>query len=94
MRIHQEDHLSSFFAKDDTTEKNAPPGYCFYKTYQTVVFYAIQFKEQTGFPIVREAIKIDQNLHVQLEYFNNPVPLPHWFSYGRNYKFKNYKFKF
>ena len=81
MRIHQEDHLSSFFARDETgsidniTEKNVPPGYCFYKSYQTVVFYAIQFNEQTGFPIVREVIKIDQNLHVQLEYCNNTVPL-------------------
>ena len=82
LRILQEDHLRSFFAKDEIgsidniIEKNAPPGYCFYKTYQTIVFYAIQFNEQTGFPIVREVIKNDQNLHVQLEYCNNHVPLP------------------
>ena len=86
LRIHQEDHLSSFFDKDEIgsidniTEKNAPSGYCSYKTYQTVVFYAIQFNEQAGFLIVSEAIKIYQNLHAQLEYFNNSVPLPQWFS--------------
>ena len=51
---------------------NAPPGYQCYKTDVSLVFYNIIFAEETGFPIVREAIKVDKNLHVQLQKCGRP----------------------
>ena len=37
-----------------------------------------------GFPVVLESIKVDSNLHVQLRYNGHPVPLPAFFTVGRN----------
>ena len=31
-----------------------------------------------------ESIKIDSNLHVQLQYNGDPIPLPPWFVKGRD----------
>ena len=95
-RIYQEDQLDSFLTTDEIksfdclNEKHAPPGYSFHKTEQHILYYLLQFDDETAFPIVREAIKVDNNLHVQLQYCNNPVPLPQWFSQGRNAKLTNF----
>ena len=37
-----------------------------------------------GFPVILESIKVDKNLHVQLQYNGHAVPLPTWFTVGRN----------
>ena len=45
--------------------------------------------EETKFPKILESIKIDSDLHVQLEYNGIPVPLPQWFVQGHNVRLKN-----
>ena len=46
--------------------------------------------EEVGFPSIAEAIKIDDNLHVRLQYNGRPVPLPKWFVHGHNAKVTRY----
>ena len=48
------------------------------------------FHKESGFPSIREAIKVDQSLHVQLQLSGKPVPLPSWFVAGRNSTLKRY----
>ena len=65
------------------SEKLCPPGYSCYKTNDFIVYYNLIFGELDGFPTVCEAIQIDNQLHVSLRHYNNPVPLPAWFTTGR-----------
>ena len=48
------------------------------------MYYNLIFGELDGFPTVCEAIQIDNQLHVSLRRYNNPVPLPAWFTTGRS----------
>jgi len=94
-RIFQEDELSIFNQKDCTTsfdvltEQHSPSGYCCHKEYDFVVYYKLMFQDN-GFPIVKEAIKINEDLHVQLQYRGKPVPLPAWFVSGRSAKLNRF----
>ena len=38
----------------------------------------------TKFPKILESIKVDDDLHVQLQYNSMPLPLPLWFAQGHN----------
>ena len=90
VRIYQEDELSNFQNKDviscfaDLCSRNAPKSYCCRKTDHYIIYYNLVFYKESGFPSIREAIKVDQNLHVQLQLSGKPVPLPSWFVTGRN----------
>ena len=64
--------------------KSAPAGYQCYKTNDWIIFHNIAFHDKSGFPFVKEAIKIDRQIHVQLQLCGNSVPLPPWFVQGRN----------
>ena len=44
------------------------------------------FDEETSFPTIKEAITVDKELHVQLQYCECPVPLSTWFVSGRSEK--------
>ena len=48
--------------------------------------YFIIFDQSTNFPVVDEAIKIDKNLLVQLQFHSKPVLLLQWFTKERNAK--------
>ena len=91
-RIYQPDQLDNFVEKDkihnieDITEKHCPSGYTWHKTKDFILLYVLLFDDCSGFPTICEAIKIDNSLHVELQYCNNPVPLPDWFLQGRNSK--------
>ena len=89
-RIIQDDQLSSFRENDIIedfdilSEKHSPNGFLFQKTEQSVIFYHLVYDEKTEFPDILETIKIDRQLHVQLQYNGNPIPLPPWFTQGRD----------
>ena len=51
-----------------------------------VIYYKLCFDEKSDFPFVKEAIRIDHQLHVQLRLANNYVPLLPWFTVGSNAK--------
>ena len=88
-RIYQPDELLHFNEKDkirslnEVTEKHCPPGYLYHKAENHILMYNLCFDNLTGFPAIQEAIKIDSELHLQLQYRGNPVPLPPWFREGR-----------
>ena len=92
-RVFQEDEMPIFLQEVDPTikemtelEKHIPAGFSCRKTSDYILFYRIEFNEATGFPRICESIKVDSELHVQLQYNGDPVPLPPWFIKGRNAK--------
>ena len=95
VRIYQQDELSNFQTKNviscfaDLCSRNAPKGYCCHRTDHYVIYYNFAFHKESGFPLIREAIKVDQSLHVQLQLSGKPVPLPSWFVTGRNSTLKD-----
>ena len=50
------------------------------------MFYKVIFNENTSFPSVSEAIKINANLTLQLHCEGSTVPLPKWMIQGHNGK--------
>ncbi|MEO0684954.1 MAG: hypothetical protein AAFY76_07890, partial [Cyanobacteria bacterium J06649_11] len=89
-RIFQLDQLESFQEQDkiqsvdELNQSHSPPGFGFRKFENSVVYYRLHFDESSQFPSVLESIRIDSDLHVQLQYNGIPLPLPPWFINGRN----------
>jgi len=54
------------------------------------IFNNIVHNEDTGFPSVQEAIKVDEHLNVQIQFCSYPGPLPSLFACGRNAKLVRY----
>ena len=86
VRIFQNDEIEEFKKQDiihnfqDLSERNAPRGYQCEKNENFIIFYHIVSNQTTGFPQIEEAIKIDKNLNVQLQFCGCSVPLPQWFT--------------
>ena len=91
-RIFQSDQVDSFVKKDkihnieDITEKHCLSGYTWHKIKYFILLYVLLFDDCRDFSTICEPIKIDNSLHVEFQYCNNPVPLPVSFSRGRNSK--------
>ena len=87
-RTYQEDEINAFLSQDiigDFSELNsthAPPRFECTKTDNSIIFFNLTYVD--GFPVIFESIKVDQSLHVQLQFNGHPVPLPAWFTKGRN----------
>ena len=87
-RTYQEDEINAFLSQDiigDFSELNsthAPPGFQCTKSDNSIVFFNLTYID--GFTVIFESIKVDQSLHVQLQFNGHPVPLPAWFTKGRN----------
>ena len=91
-RNYQADELPNFTLADTIRSfedlekiKCCPTGFSFTKNEKYVWIFRIDFDE-TNFPLLKECIRIDKNLHVQLQYYGNPIPLPQWFVKGHNAK--------
>ena len=70
-------------------KKTTPPdGVQFKKSNDHALFYNLVFDKETKFPKILESIKVDSDLHVQLQYNGIPVPLPKWFVQGHNARLK------
>ena len=67
-------------------EQHSPDGFKCQKSEDAIVFYNLVFDEETQFPNILETIKVDRDLHVQLQYNGDQIPLPPWFVQGRNGK--------
>ena len=95
-RIYAEDQFESFSKNDtikdfdDLSQKQCPAGYLFRKASDHVIYYKVCFDENSGFPVVKDAIKIDGQLHVELRFCDSSVPLPQWFTVGRNAKLTSF----
>ena len=84
----QEDPYDLFLSNDviksfaNISEENAPPGYSCNRSADSIVFFNLSYVD--GFPVLLESVKVDKDLHVQLQYNGHPIPLPGWFTKGRN----------
>lgn len=98
-RVFQKDELSDFIAADvikdfssldDVKLQTIPPLFRIKENDDSIVYFRINFDTDTKFPGIYEAIKTDQEPHIQLQYCCNPVPLPQFFVKGHNAKLTRY----
>ena len=68
---------------DHLSEKTTPAGFQFKRSDDHALFYNLVFDEETKFPKILQSIKIDSDLHVQLQYNGIPVLLPQWVVQGQ-----------
>ena len=80
----------TIFSFEELNEKHSPPGFQFRKTDDCVLYYNLQFDEKTSFPNGFECIMVDKEVHVQLQFSGNPLPLPYWFVRGTNAKLSRF----
>ena len=95
VRVFQKDEYVDYTDKfkiksfQDLLSKPCLEGYRVKKMDDAIVYYHIEFRKDTMFPELLEAIKIDDQLRVELQYKGCPVPLPTWFVKGRDGKVNN-----
>lgn len=88
--LGQKEEIKSYFQNlilvPMLTENHSTKGFHCKKTSDFILFYNLIFDRETNFPNIFESIRVDSQLHVQLQYNGNPVPLPPWFVEERNAK--------
>ena len=89
-RLISNNQMDTFRERDtiitlaDLNEATASDGFQLKKSNVHVLFYDLVFDEETKFPKILESIRVDLDLHVQLQYNGIPIPLPQWFVQGHN----------
>ena len=90
-RNFKEDELPKFLREVDPLiksvfelEKHTPEGFTCRRTDDCLLFYRLECDEKTHFPKLLESIKVEKELHVQLQYNGEPVPLPPSFINNRH----------
>ena len=84
------DELLTFQQRDitrtfqDLDESAAPADFQFKELDNCVLYFHLFFAGETKFPKILESIKVDDDLHVQLQYSGTPLLLPQWFVQGHN----------
>ena len=87
IRVNQDDQLQHFDKNDtiksfsDLSEKLCLPGYSCYKINDFIVYYNLILVSLMDFLLF---VKQYNQLHVSLQHYNNPVPLPAWFTTGQS----------
>ena len=90
-RLYQDDQLETFLHNDlmdnfnVLNEQHSPEGFQCRISKNRIVFYNLI--EETQFPKILEVLKVDVELHVQLQYSGSSIPLPPWFIRGHNTNF-------
>ena len=90
------DQIEGFSNKDkiksfsDIDESFHLTGFHCNRNKDCIVFYKLCFDPVTQFPTILEAIKVDKELHVQLQLKGCFVPLPQWFRQGHNAKLTSF----
>ena len=93
-RLISNDQMDSFRKKDmimtlaDLNETTASDGFQFKKSNDHALFYNLVFDKETKFPKILGSVKVNLDLHVQLQYNGISVPLPQWFVQGHNAQLK------
>ena len=83
--FRERDTITSLANLNETT---GPDGFQFKKSNGHAFFYNLVFDEEIKFPKILELIKVNSDLHVQLQYNGIPVPLPQRFGQGHNAQLK------
>ena len=73
----------------DLNKSITPAGFQFKELDNCVLYFDLIFDNETKFAKILESIKVDDGLHVHLQYNGMPLPLPHaisvtWFVQGHN----------
>ena len=68
----------------DLNKSIAPAGFQFKELDNCVLYFHLVFDDDTNFAKTLESIKVDDDLHVQLQYNGMSLPLPQWFFQGHN----------
>ena len=73
----------------DLNKSITPAGFQFKELDNCVLYFDLIFDNETKFAKILESIKVDDGLHVHLQYNDMPLPLPHaisvtWFVQGHN----------
>ena len=89
-RLYREDQIGSFRDNDIISNFEELSGFQYKKTDNCVVYYNLKFDDETSFPKVLEAIKVDRDLHVQLQFNRNPLSLTAWFTEGTDAKLNRF----
>ena len=74
---------------EELSAQHAPPSYTCFKAENEIIFYQLILDQNSKFPRIEGAIKVDKRLQVQLQYREKPVPLPVWFAHNKNTKLTN-----
>ena len=91
-RLISNDQMDTFHERDaitilaDLNKTTASDGFQFKKSNDHALFYNLVFAKETKSPKILEWIKVDSDLHVQLQY--NGIPLPQWFVERHNTRLK------
>ena len=91
-KISKEDRLDSFCihdrinSLDDLNQSHSPPGFEFRQFKVWVTFYRLKLGNVPQFPTILESIRIEEDLHFQLQYNGIPFPLMSWFVNGHSAK--------
>ena len=59
-------------------------GFQFKELYNCVLDFHLVFDKEAKLAKILESIRVDDDLHVQLQYNGMPLPLPQWFVQGHN----------
>ena len=68
----------------DLNKSIAPASFQFKELDNCVLYFHLVFDYETNFAKTLESIKVDDDLHVQLQYNGMSLPLPQWFFQGHN----------
>ena len=68
----------------DWNKSIAPADFQFKELDNCVLYFHLIFDDETRFSKIFESIKVDDDLHVQLQYNGMMLPLPQWFVQGHN----------
>ena len=66
----------------DLSKSITPAGFQFKELDNCVLYFDLIFDDETKFAKILESIKVDDDLHVHLQYNGMPLPLPQWFVQG------------
>ena len=59
-------------------------GFQFKELENCVLYFHLVFDDEAKLAKILESIRVDDDLHVQLQYNGMPLPLPQWFVQGHN----------
>ena len=68
----------------DLNKSIAPAGFQFKKLDNCVLYFHLVFNDETKFAKILESMKVDDDLHMQLQYNGMRLLLPQWFVQGHN----------
>ena len=80
------DELDTVKTLDDLNETTTLAGFQFKRWDDHALFYNLVFDKETKFRKILQSIKVDSDLHIQLQYNGISIPLPQWFLQGQQHE--------